>query len=249
MWPNALAHLVPLEHGEAAEPVIVILLLTLGVLVALAAGVLAGARLALRAPQAARAFAAGGLLFLFYDLLKESASLGQGLLSQPLLPLGLVASFSLGFMLLALRRPGGEARVGLVWLWTLGLAAHSLGEGWTIGTEAATATLTGASGIASFLLHKGFEAFTIPLLAATTLNLRRSTGAVLVLTLATLLSAIAGWLVGPSLLPLLFFAAGAGALAHASLRLGANVVGARVAAWALGGFLFVYAAGLLHEMR
>ena len=248
MWPNALAHVLPVEHGEGGDAALTITLLTVGVLASALAGAVVGDLLSRRVKMSLlAALGAGILLFLVYDLLKETASLGQGLLSNPGLLIGIVASFAVGTMILpTLAREGRD--VWLAWAWLLGIGLHSLGEGYTLGTEATTANLGSVTGIASFLLHKGMEAFTIPILLGAALGTKRAILAAVMLSWATLLGALMGLIIGPTILPLFFFAAGAGSVAIALVWLARkSEPDTRHALAFLMGVLVVYAAGLLHE--
>lgn len=249
MWLNALAHVLPLEHGEGGDAALTLTLLTLGVLASALAGAFAGDLLGRRVKMSLlAAFGAGILLFLVYDLLKETASLGQGLLSNPGLLVGIVTSFAIGTMILPTL--GREQRgVWLAWAWLLGIGLHSLGEGYTLGTEATTANLGSVTGIASFLLHKGMETFTIPILLGAALGAKRAMFAAIMLASATLLGALMGLILGPTILPLFFFAAGAGSVAIALVWLARKTEpDARHAVALFLGILVVYAAGLLHEI-
>lgn len=246
--PLSLAHVLPVEHGATGDATFTIALLTLGVLASAFLGARAGdaflrrVRLSLLA-----ALSAGMLVFLAYDLLKETASLGQGLLANPMLLLGILASFALGTMIIpTLGREEGDR--WLAWAWLAAISLHSLGEGYTLGTEATTAALGSATGIASFLLHKGMEAFTIPILLGSTFGARRATFAAVTLAWITLMGALLGVLLGATTLPLLFFAAGAGSVVIALVRLARKTEpDTRHAVAVLLGVLVVYAAGLLHE--
>ncbi len=153
-------------------------LLAAGVLASALVGILAGDAALRRLPHSLlAAFAVGALLFLLFDLLKESAGLGQGILGDRTLQLALVASFALGALFAPLL--SGAA---LAWLWTAGIALHGAGEGWVLGSEGAAAEGARPAGAASFLLHKGIEAFTIPLLAGAAV--RRPLALALALALA-----------------------------------------------------------------
>lgn len=248
MWPDSLAHVLPIEHGEGGDAALTIGLLTVGVVASAFAGALVGDRLSRKVRLSLlAALSAGMLLFLAYDLLKETASLGQGLLANPALMLGILASFSLGTLLLpSVAKKGGDT--WLMWAWVFGIGLHSLGEGYTLGTEATTADLGNATGIASFLLHKGMEAFTIPILFGQSLGLRKASLAALGLGAATMGGALWGLAFGPTTAPLYFFAAGAGAVAIALVHLARGTGPDQKHALAvLVGVLLVYAAGILHE--
>lgn len=248
MWPNALAHVLPLRHDAGADAVLTLALLALGVL----ATTLVGLYVSNRAQHEPRrvsmlaALSAGALVLLLFDLLKESASLGQGLLQRPLLMTMLLAAYAAGLLLIPTLGKGEPIRVA--WLWTLGIGLHGAAEGWIVGTEAGTSALA-PTGVASFLLHKAIEAFTIPLVAFVTLTRRDLAGLPLVLALLALAGGVGGWLVGSGQAPLFLFAAGAGAATHALLRLARVIPGdLRHALVVLAGLLLVFAAGLLHEL-
>lgn len=246
MWPNILAHALPLEPGEGGHAPLVLALTTLGVLLATLGGILAGNLAQRRAPLLAAAAAAGALILLLHDLLKESATLGQGILANIPLILALLALFAAGLLLIP--RLAETSRASLAWLWTAGILAHTLGEGLVLGSEAPHVELTGVAGIASFLIHKAIEAATIPLVAGTRVDQRDAWAMPGALALATLAAAAWGLTQATGNLPLLCFAAGAGATLYAILRLAnRSPPTLRIAASALLGFLLVYAAGLLHE--
>lgn len=250
MWPpNVLAHVLPVEHGEGGDAALTLALLTTGVLASAFVGAWMGDALLRRIRLSLlAALSAGMLVFLAYDLLKETASLGQGLLANPVLLLGILASFAIGTMIIpTLGREEGDR--WLAWAWLAGISLHSLGEGYTLGTEATTANLGSVTGIASFLLHKGMEAFTIPILLGSAFGIRRSVVAAVMLAWVTLSGALMGLMLGATTLPLLFFAAGAGSVVIALVRLARKTEpDARHAAAVLLGILAVHAAGLLHEI-
>ncbi|HEV8359796.1 MAG TPA: hypothetical protein VGR28_04990 [Candidatus Thermoplasmatota archaeon] len=194
-------------------------------------------------------FSAGALLFLFFDLVKETASLGQGLVRDPLLQLGLLAAFAGGALLLPAFAKGEAGSLRLAWLWALGIAAHGAGEGWIIGTEAGSASVTAPLGVASFVLHKVIEGFTIPVVAGAVLRGRDAWGISAMLAGVAVVGGLAGFASGSGLAPLVLFAAGGGAAAFAILRLGSlRSFGLREAAVMVLGVVVVYLAGLLHEI-
>lgn len=246
---SALAHVLPVQHGATGDVALTIGLLTLGVLAASVAGIWIANELNTRIRHGLlAALAAGMLLFLLYDLLKESASLGQSFVARPALLLALVGAYAAAFLLLPAmgREP---ARFRLAWAWTIGIGIHGMGEGYVLGTEGASADLAAVPGIASFLLHKGMEAFTIPILLTFGMDRWASVVAALALAGMTLAGALAGLMLGATLVPVVLFAAGAGATSVVALRLARHADATpRAAAWALAGVLAVYAAGLLHEL-
>lgn len=194
-------------------------------------------------------FVAGALVFLLHDLLKESASLGQGLVSNPLLQAGLLASFTLGVLFLPYLGGGLEQPAGLAWLWSLGIAAHGAGEGWIVGTEVGAPELLAPLGTASFLLHKGIEGATIPVVAGAAL--RPTPTAMMAFTIAAVaVVAAAGGHAFPHGQPALFlFAVGAGALTFAVVRTSSMfVITTRSGLALVVGLAAVYGAGLLHEL-
>lgn len=249
MWPDLLAHVLPIEHGAGGDVTLTLGFLTLGVLLSTFFGAFAGDLLSRRVRiSLLAALSVGMLLFLVYDLLKETASLGQGLLSNPMLIVGILASFAVGiFIIPVLAREGRDTWI--IWAWTIGISLHSLGEGYTLGTEATSADLGNAAGIASFLLHKGMEAFTVPILFGAALGRGKTVLVAVGLTSATLVGALLGLAFGATTLPMLLFAAGAGAVTLALVRLAAVTrPDTRHALAVLVGVLLVYAAGLLHEI-
>lgn len=246
MWPSVLAHAIPLEPGEGGHQNLVITLTTLGVLSATLIGLWIGNLAQRRLALPAAAFAAGALLLLAHDLLKESATLGQGILQNPLLVGTLLLAFAGGMLLLPTAKPRDATRIA--WLWTIGIALHTAGEGLVLGSEANTADLTGVLGIASFLLHKLLEAATIPLVANAALANRTTIATSGTLAAVALASTIMGATRSSGNLTLILFAAGAGATLYAILLLANRApMTLRHTAYALAGFLTIYAAGLLHE--
>lgn len=251
MWPNVLLHAIPIQHGAESDPWIVGALVVAGVAAAVAIGtVLASLLLARerwRGPLAAAI--AGALLFLLFDLLKESASLGQGLLARPLLQLALLAAFAAGLLLLpAFARSTGSGEAVAV-LWAVGIAAHSAGEGWVVGTEALAADVAAPLSAASFLAHKLIEGASIPVVAGLALRAPTALRATTMVTLAAAGGFVAGLRLGPGIGPMVAFAAGAGAVAYAALLAARRTpLDARHAAWLLAGVAAVYVAGVLHEI-
>lgn len=250
MWPDALAHAVPFQHTASADPAIVVTLTALGVAASILAGILLTRALTtadMRSFAGAAAF--GALLFLFFDLVKETASLGQGLVQKPLYQAALLASFAFGLLLIPALSRGGDKSPHVFWLWALGIGAHGAGEAWIVGTEALTADITAPFQAASFLVHKVVEGFTIPLVAGIVATRQRSIGASALLALIALAAAAAGYVLGPGRAPLFLFAIGAGAASYALLRLATRFPhDTRHAAAAAIGLILVYVAGLLHEI-
>lgn len=250
MWPDALLHALPVAHGEESEPAITLALLAASVLASVLAGLwLARAAQASRYATLATAFAAGALLFLFFDLLKEAAGLGQGLVARPVLQLGLVASFAAGALAIPLASRSGIDSKRVAAAWAVGIATHGAGEGWIVGTEASNVEIAAPAQAASFLLHKIAEGFTIPLVAGAVVAGRAAWAYAVALAALALGAGVAGFALGPGLAPLALFAAGAGASAYAILRLGSRApLDWRHAGAVALGVAFVYAAGVLHEI-
>lgn len=204
------------------------------------------------APATVAGVAAGAVLFLLIDLVRQSA-IGVGLL-RPLTTLALVAAFSAGMLLPAwLPRRLGRAPGGAAWpsfAWALGIGAHGAGEGFVVGTEAHTALFAlPLFGAASFVLHKGIEGATVRPLADAAASRRGLVAMTLAAASPAAAGALVGALLGPSLLGPLLFAVGAGAAAWAVLALAQRGHGApRFFAAALAGALAVWGAGLLHEI-
>lgn len=204
------------------------------------------------APATLAGLAAGAVLFLLFDLARESA-IGVGLL-RPTTTLAIVAVFSAGMLLPAwLPRRLGRAPAGAAWpsfLWAAGIGAHGAGEGFVVGTEAHTALFAlPFLGALSFVLHKAIEGATVRPLADRAPVRRELVAMTLAAALPSAAGALLGALLGPSLLGPLFFAAGAGAAAWAVMSLAQRGHGApRFFAAALVGALAVWAAGLLHEL-
>lgn len=223
-------------------------LLALGVLASASVGIVAGLAAMRRIPRSLlAAFAAGALLFLLFDLMKESAGLGQGVVDGNALRLTLVACFAAGALVAPLL-PAAP----LAWMWTAGIALHGMGEGWVLGSEdAQSQEILRIPGALSFLLHKGIEAFTVPVLAGA-FAARRGAALAAALALSALVAALAAGtpaLPLPTATPLMLFAAGAGATTWATIRVAKLAdVDARHVAALVAGALAVYAAGLLHEV-
>jgi zinc transporter ZupT len=249
MWPSILLHGLPFEHGTATDANLVLFLLAVGTFAAALAGLFIGRRVAATPSWHGfgTAFSAGALLFLFYDLVKEAAGLGQGVVGRPTFSLGLLVAFSAGLLAVAWLGRGRGARLSPAWAWVLGLAAHGGGEGWIVGTEAAQGAALAPLGALSFLLHKGVEAFTLASLATTTIQ--AATKMAIALGLAVLAGAVGGLWLGAGYAPLVLFASGAGAMGYVVVRLGRSLrLDMREAVALLGGIVFVFAAGLLHEI-
>lgn len=252
MWSELLAHAIPVRHGQDADPYITIGLLTLGVAAAIGTGIVAG-NLAVVRPRlrsSAQAFAAGALVLLLFDLLKETASLGQGLLTNPLLQAGLLAAYAAGVLLLAQSARGGENPRGTLWAWTIGIAAHGAGESWIVGSEALTADITAPTQAASFIVHKVIEGATIPLLVGgptRRLDIIRVTA---LMASTALLSGALSYGLGANTMPLLLFALGAGAATFALLRMANQFpLTLRHAGWLVVGLIVIWSAGWLHELQ
>lgn len=256
MWPReSFAHALPFEHGESVEPAITLTLLAVGVMAAILAGLFGSraiVRAGLGAREAATAFALGALLLLFFDLVKETSTLGQALTNRPLEQAWLVLAFVAGLVGLALatRNANATARGAMLvaWAWTIGIALHGMGEAWIVGTEASNADITAPTQSASFLIHKAIEGGTILLVAGAILGARTMLAQAALVALAALAGAVGGLFAGASDAPNLLFAAGAGAAAWAIVLL-ARQTGAtpRNAAWAAAGVVAIYLAGLLHQ--
>lgn len=252
MWLDVLLHGLPFRHGEGGDAAVVLLLLGLGVAGAASVGLWL-ARWVESDPAnvpLASAFGLGALLFLFFDLLKESASLGQGLLSSPLLPVGLVTAFAAAAVGIPFLSRDGTDASRVAWWWTAGISAHGAAEGWIVGTEAAQTDPFGAPlGAASFLIHKALEAFTIRFVAGPGLPIRWDAGYAAALAAAATGGGLVGLWWGPSLTVLLLFAAGAGASTFAMVRLARGMRANLVTMVAItAGVVLVWAAGLLHEL-
>lgn len=255
MWPDApaaltLAHALPLEHGRDSEPAITLGLLVLGVFASLLAGLLLARRVMgedVRAQHVAGALALGALLFLFFDLLKETASLGQGVVTRPLYQAGLVLAFAAGLVGLAWSGRG-VAGPRVAWAWALGIAAHGMGEGWIVGTEAYSTAFAEPTQAASFLLHKLIEGFSILLVASARLSTREAVTMSAAVSALALVGALAGFALGAGTAPAVLFAIGAGATAFAVLLLARRVPPTiATAAWVALGVAVIYAAGVLHQ--
>lgn len=249
MWPSVLSHVLPVTHAAGGDALLTLGLLTAGVLVSSLVGLVVANELTCRAQRSVlAALSAGMLLFLLFDLFKESAGLGQAFLARPFFLLALVGAYAAGFLLVPfLGRE--EASTRLAWAWAFGVSLHGMAEGYILGTEGASADLTRVAGTASFLLHKGMEAFTIPILLTFGMGRGGTLQAALLLAGTTLLGAVLGLVLGSTLVPLVLFASGAGAVSIVMLRLARDAAPTtRSAAWALAGVLLVYAAGLLHEL-
>jgi len=206
----------------------------------------------------------GFLLFIFVDLLLESGTLGLETRNASI-EIGLTTSFSFGFLFLvaleALFRKEVETTkqsisfLSVAYLWSLGLAFHSLAEGIVIGTDffSEGLILTWTQAL-SFGLHKAFEGFTVAVLLSSAKEFRSRDVALLgaittfSLILGSLLSLIQGFAVSSTY----WFALGGGASMYALLKtiylLGKEREGFRLALATLFGIILWYVAGLLHEI-
>lgn len=252
MWPDVLAHGLPLGPGGHLDPGEVLLFVGLGTAGAAAVG-LAAAMALVRRPGglvAGGALSVGALLFLFFDLVKEASSLGQGLIAQPWIPLVLVACFAAGFLLIPLGAHRGRAPSHVAWAWIVGIGLHTVAEGWIIGSEAASADLLSEPlGTTSYLLHKMIEAWTVVFVAQRSFGRTDAAATVVLLAGLAFFGAAVGHRFGPSLVPSLLFAGGAGAVGAVAQRLSVSVGhGWKVSILVLLGLIAVFAAGLLHEL-
>lgn len=206
----------------------------------------------------------GFLLFIFLDLLLESGTLGLETRNASI-QIALIASFCLGFLLLValetLFKKRSENNVhsmslmSAAYLWSLGLAFHSLAEGIVVGTdffaEGLILTLTQAL---SFGLHKAFEGFTVAILLSGAREFKWRdvglTGVVVTspLILGSFLSLIEGFAVSSAY----WFALGGGASVYALLKTTDFSVkdreGFRLPLAILFGIILWYLSGLLHEI-
>lgn len=252
MWSNVLLHAIPIQHSAQSDPYLVMGLLTLGVVVTIFAGIVIGAwfvRADVRTHRAASALFAGALLFLLYDLLKQTASLGQGLTSRPLYQALLILAFAGALVVLPAAARGHTSGRVVLWVWALGIGMHGAGEAWIVGTEALTADLTAPPQVISFLLHKTIEGVSIPLVATLAPARRITLAVAAALGGLVLIAGVGGFVLGAGRAPVVLFALGAGAATSGLLLLArktpwdarhASLVGAGVAA--------VYITGLLHEL-
>lgn len=237
----------PLEAQDAAVAAV---LLFLASAVPFAAGLWAAGRWR-GAPGPLAGLAAGAVLFLAFDLFKESG-VSVGLLRPWTLAL-LLGAFAVGLVAPALaarrvRAPAGAAVPAF--LWALGVGAHGLGEGFVVGTDAhAIGLALPFFGGLSFVLHKAIEGATVRPLQDDAPTARQVVALALVAGLPGALGAVLGALLGPSLLGPAAFALGAGAAAWALLLLARRGDGrpAFYVAALVGAFL-VLGAGLLHEL-
>lgn len=254
MSPDGLAlpfaHAIPIQHGRDADPAITLGLLAVGVFVAVGGGMLLADRALARPASraAATALAWGALAFLLFDLLKETASLGQGVIARPGYQAMLVAAFAAGLVGTA-AAARGIAGARVAWAFALvGVGAHGMGEAWIVGTEAYSSAITAPLQATSFLLHKLIEGFAIVALASAALGRANALRAGALVALLALLGGMAGFAMGPGTAPVVLFAVGAGGTAFALMLLARRVTpDIAGAAWAALGVAVVYAAGLLHQ--
>jgi len=220
-------------------------------------------RLGPRALDFVLALTLGLLIFLLIDALHEGREVAQELpgafQGAALLALGFAGAY------LALEAFGAWLRRGSTgdeaWVTSLliacGIGLHNFGEGLAIGAalalgEAALGTLL----VIGFTLHNTTEGLAI---VAPLRHERASWGRLLLLGAIGGLPTIAGaWLGGFVYSPVfsvLFLALGAGAIAQVIVQIGKGVAGTRpigeylrsapVAAGLVGGFLIMYATGML----
>lgn len=232
--------------------------LSLGVagLAVVSAGLGAMMGQAFREQPAAAAFGIGLLLWLFLDLVDQSARLGRESL-DPAYQLALVLAFLAGLLLLAgpHRLSQGRAPAWLpAVLWSLGVAFHTLGEGIVAGQEAVRGTHlleVPWTQSTSYALHKVAEGLTVGLLLGTSTGLARALAAVALVMGAP---AALGGLLGAGLggqLSVYAFALGAGAVLYPLALLGSRGL-PRAPALTSGlamaaGVLALYAAGVIHQ--
>lgn len=201
------------------------------------------------------AFGLGLLLWLFLDLVDESARLGRESL-DPAYQASLVGAFLLGALLLAGTHHlgGGRAAAWLpALLWSVGVAFHTFGEGVVAGHEAVRGTHlleVAWTQSLSYALHKVAEGFTVGLLLPRSRGWRWPS----LLALVMGLPVAAGGLLGPSLggvASVYAFALGGGAALYPLTLIGrqafnrASPLGATLGLAA--GVLALYAAGVIHQ--
>lgn len=199
------------------------------------------------------ALALGVVLFLFLDLMEQTAQLGIELRS-PITQSTLWATFALAAIALVWAGNSGSGSVNRVALaWAVGVAFHSAGEGVVVGADALSGafdlTITQA---ASFGLHKAFEGLSIgSLLSDMRPKLAATVQLALIAGLPTSFGVAATILGLPFSASTILFAAGAGSCIFPVLRLVPTPDHGdyrSVAIAVIFGLLLMYAAGLLHEI-
>jgi len=209
---------------------------------------------AARAKRFLPALAVGVLFWSLYDLLQETAGLGIGTasswtqaISLSLLALGVVASgYASAF--------GTRQRLPyiLAYVWSLGLAFHSAGEGIVMGHDFGTgeSILDFAQG-ASFVLHKFAEGTTVfAILALARFRPVDLAATGLIAGGPVALGAATGFLGAPGGLAVFMFSLAAGSTIYVISFLVSrfDVRSIRHVLVMVLGLLLMYGAGLLHQL-
>lgn len=200
-----------------------------------------------------------GILFSFvFDVLKETSGLSASTLITSLDAANLLV-FSSVFLFLYLslsRHQEGESSTALrfAYSWViLGVGSHGAGEGLSIGHESVRGliVLSGPQ-VASFVLHKAAEGFTIGTLLAkqrakTTHYLSTSIIGGLPIGLGAVMAFFGS---APGITTVLFAAAGGAAIFFVSRFVTEGIRNApKTSIWILAGFLYMFLAGVLHQFE
>ena len=199
-------------------------------------------------------------VWFFLDLMSISTYLGinQGLSDSTFL---LVLLFILGFLVTIMLDPHSrlDRFYDPIFLAALVIAIHGIGEGIAIGSTLAYPTVVdpiaatgGPISAASFVIHKTLEAFIVTVLAVSTGRYySHLIGAGLILSVPTVLGAIAGYLL--SINATVFYAiAGGGTLWLLSTLISTSMTMPSRFKWSLSlllGVLLMFLAGTLHSTR
>ena len=205
---------------------------------------------------------ASGISFaLFFDLVADASGLGLNLASRVSITQAIfIASFLVGILLLftldARTSNGVSVPTFLVYIISLGLGFHSIAEGIVIGYDIRTTGFsddvsTIVQGL-SFALHKAAEGFVIGSFFTRQSKLSNGIFAGAIASLPGVLGASLGVFGIPGIVSSYLFAMGAGATIFMITKLIPVAVSGRsnitVAIGMALGYLFIYGAGLIHNI-
>jgi hypothetical protein len=202
--------------------------------------------------------AAGLTAWYFLDIMADSTFLGinQGWTSATLL---LTLLFTLGFFATFMLEPSSrpDKFYNPIFLAAAVVGVHGIGEGVAIGSTLISATdpiaaIGGPLSAASFVIHKGLEAFIVSALAVSAGKYYSHVlTAALIVGVSTVVGAAAGYLYSPN--ATIFFALGAGgALWLLSTLLATSMTLPSRFKWSLAlvtGVMLMFLAGTLHSIR
>jgi len=218
-------------------------------------------RIGARFTKYAASVASGISFALFFDLVADASGLGLNLASRASITQAIfIGSFLVGILVLFTLETRTSDRVSvptfLVYIISLGISFHSIAEGIVIGYDIRTAGFsdelsTIVQGL-SFALHKAAEGFVIGSFFTKQSRLSNGIFAGAIASLPGVLGAYLGAFGIPGIVSSYLFAMGAGATIYMITKLiPAAVSGKSNISVAMGialGYLFIYGAGLIHNI-